>query len=101
MVARYDYEYERCGVRNVFLAVEPLRGKRIDRITDQKTKRDWDSFVDEIDRAYSDAERITLVMDNLNTHVVLRSRITCLTMLSPARNVILHIKVNQSPNYAP
>jgi len=68
VIARYDYEYERCGVCNVFLAVEPLNGKRIVGITERKTKRDWAVFLEEIASAYPEAERITLVMDNLNTH---------------------------------
>lgn len=66
--ARYDYEYERCGTCNVFLAVEPLKGKRLVRITERKTKQDWALFLDEIAGTYPEAERITLVMDNLNTH---------------------------------
>ena len=65
---RHDYEYERCGVCNVFLAVEPLAGKRIVRITERKTKTDWASFLEEIAGQYSQAQKITLVMDNLNTH---------------------------------
>ncbi len=67
-VTRHDYEYERCGVCNVFLAVEPLAGKRIIRITERRTKTDWASFLEEIARHYCRTERITLVMDNLNTH---------------------------------
>ena len=39
-VARHDYEYERCGVCNVFMAVEPLAGKRTVRITERKTRPD-------------------------------------------------------------
>jgi hypothetical protein len=66
--ARYDYEYERCGVCNVFIAAEPLAGKRLVEITERKTKKDWALFLKEIADAYRDAERITLVMDNLNTH---------------------------------
>jgi hypothetical protein len=66
--ARYDYEYERCGVCNVFMAVEPLAGKRIVRITDRKTKTDWARFLKEIADAYKGAQKIVLVMDNLNTH---------------------------------
>jgi hypothetical protein len=65
---RVDYEYERCGVCNAFLAVEPLAGKRAVRITERRTKRDWASFVEEIASLYPQAEKITLVMDNLNTH---------------------------------
>lgn len=66
--ARYDYEYERCGTCNVFMAVEPLAGKRLVRLTERKTKSDWASFLQEIARRYRRAEKITLVMDNLNTH---------------------------------
>jgi hypothetical protein len=65
---RYDYEYERCGVCNVFMAVEPLAGKRITRITQCKTKTDWALFLEEIAGLYRRAQKITLVMDNLNTH---------------------------------
>ena len=68
VVARYDYEYERCGVCNIFMAVEPLAGKRIVEITEHRAKRDWASFLNNIARCYPDAEKITLVMDNLNTH---------------------------------
>jgi hypothetical protein len=66
--ARYDYEYSRCGVCNVFLACEPLAGKRMVKITERKTKQDWAFFLEEIAVRYKDAEKITLVMDNLNTH---------------------------------
>ena len=66
--ARYDYEYERCGVCNVFMAVEPLAGKRLVRVTERKTKTDWASFLEEIAGQYRGARKITLVMDNLNTH---------------------------------
>lgn len=66
--ARHDYEYNRCGVCNVFMACEPLAGKRMVKITERKTKQDWAIFLEEIAMQYSDAQKITLVMDNLNTH---------------------------------
>lgn len=66
--ARYDYEYERCGVCNVFITCEPLVGYRLVKVTERKTKKDWACFIEEIAEAYGDAEKITLVMDNLNTH---------------------------------
>jgi hypothetical protein len=66
--ARHDYEYSRCGVCNVFLACEPLAGKRMVKITERKTRQDWAFFLEEIAVQYKDAEKITLVMDNLNTH---------------------------------
>lgn len=66
--ARYDYEYIRRGMCNIFLACEPLAGKRMVTITERKTKQDWAIFLDEIAAQYKNAEKITLVMDNLNTH---------------------------------
>jgi hypothetical protein len=66
--ARHDYEYRRCGVCNIFLAYEPLSGKRMVEITYKRTKSDWAYFIEGIAETYKDADRITLVMDNLNTH---------------------------------
>jgi hypothetical protein len=66
--AKYDYEYRRCGVCNIFMACEPLAGKRIVKITERKTKTDWAYFLEDIAAQYVGAEKITLVMDNLNTH---------------------------------
>jgi hypothetical protein len=66
--ARHDYEYKRCGVCNIFMACEPLAGKRMVKITERKTKKDWALFLKEIESHYQEAEKITLVMDNLNTH---------------------------------
>jgi len=65
---RSDYEYRRCGVCNIFMASEPLAGKRIVKITERKTKKDRALFLEKIAGQYQEAERITLVMDNLNTH---------------------------------
>ena len=65
---RHDYEYERCGVCNVFMASEPLAGRRLTKVTERRTKAHWAVFVQEIAQSYPDAERITRVMDNLNTH---------------------------------
>lgn len=66
--ARHDYEYRRCGMCNIFLACEPLAGKRMVAITERKTKQDWAYFLQEIVDQYKGADKITLVMDNLNTH---------------------------------
>ncbi len=68
VAARYDYEYERCGVCNVFMAVEPLAGTRTVRITERKTRTEWARFLETIAEHYRQARTITLVMDNLNTH---------------------------------
>ena len=67
--ARLDYEYERCRIVNIFMANEPLRGKRFVEITEFKTKKDWVLFIKRIaDEQYPKSKRITLVMDNYNTH---------------------------------
>ena len=68
--ARVDYEYERRGVANLFLWVEPLGGRRHVAVTERRTKVDWAHFIrDLVDGQYPDAERVVLVLDNLNTHV--------------------------------
>ena len=68
-VARYDTEYERNGVSNVFMFFEPLQGKRYVEVTDQRTAVDWAHQIRNlVDVHYPYAKRITLVMDNLNTH---------------------------------
>ena len=66
--AKHDYEYKRCGLSNIFLACEPLAGKRIVKVTERRTMLDWACFLEEIAGQYEHAEKITLVMDNLNTH---------------------------------
>jgi hypothetical protein len=66
--AKHDYEYARCGVCNVFLACEPLAGKRTVKVTERRTKLDWACFIQSVSDEYESAEKITLVMDNLNTH---------------------------------
>ncbi len=68
--ARVDCEYIRNGVVNIFMANEPLKGKRFVEVTELKTKKDWAMLVKMIaDKKYSKAKKITLVMDNFNTHV--------------------------------
>jgi hypothetical protein len=66
---RVDYEYERGGVLNLFLFCEPLAGRRWVDVTERRTKVDWAQQIkDLVDVRYPDAERIVLVLDNLNTH---------------------------------
>jgi len=50
------------------MASEPLAGRRLTKVTERRTKLDWALFVQDISASYPDAERITLVMDDLNTH---------------------------------
>ena len=68
-VAKYDSEYERKGTANVFMAVEPLAGRRTTQVTERRTRVDWARFVQMLLMTiYPMAEKIVLVMDNLNTH---------------------------------
>ena len=68
-VERYDSEYKRNGTANIFMAFEPLKGVRLTKTTDRRTSIDWAEFIKElVDEHYSEAEKIVLVMDNLNTH---------------------------------
>jgi len=66
---KVDFEYMRCGVCNIFMANEPLVGKRYVEIKKSKTKKDWALFIKDLaDNHYTGAIKIRLVMDNLNTH---------------------------------
>lgn len=66
---RYDYEYERQGVCNMFMFFEPFKGKRYVRVTKRRTKVDWATQIkDLLDNQYPKAKKVVLVMDNLNTH---------------------------------
>ena len=65
---KFDFEYERNGVCNIFMSNEPLSGKRYVKVTEKKKQEDWALFVKEIAEQYPEAEKITLVMDNYETH---------------------------------
>lgn len=67
--ARYDYEYKRAGVANLFMAFAPLEGRRFVKVTDQRTRIDYAHFLRDLsDIHFAKAEIIRLVQDNLNTH---------------------------------
>ena len=66
---RFDYEYEREGVANLFMFFAPLQGKRHIKVTNRRTRQDWAQAMRELaDVHYPEAEKIVLVLDNLNTH---------------------------------
>lgn len=66
---RVDYEYERKGTCSLFVACEPLTGKRMVQVRKQRTKADWAQELIEVH--YPEAEKIILMLDNLNTHTPL------------------------------
>jgi len=70
-VAKEDCEYERRGTANIFMAVEPLAGKRAVQVTDQRTRIDWARFIQYLlVTVYPEVTMVVLVMDNLNTHTI-------------------------------
>lgn len=67
--AKQDYEYERGGMANLFMAFEPLAGRRQVEVTERKTAADFARFLRRLsDEWYPSARKIVLVCDNLNTH---------------------------------
>lgn len=94
----HDYEYVRNGTANLFMLVEPLRGWRNVDVTSRRTKLDFAAQIKElVDRHYPTAKKITLVMDNLNTH-----RMSCLYEAFPpaeARRIIEKIEVVHTPKH--
>jgi len=68
---RIDDEYVRNGVVEIFMEVEPLRGKRHVAVTERRTRKDWALQIKQmLDERYPDAIKVRLVMDNLNTHSI-------------------------------
>jgi hypothetical protein len=94
----HDYEYVRNGTANLFMLVEPLRGWRQVSVTSRRTKIDFAGQIKElVDAHYPHAKKITLVMDNLNTH-----RLSCLyEAFTPveARRIIEKIEVVHTPKH--
>lgn len=68
--AREDYEYERHGTANLFMAFEPLTGKRRIKVTERRTRQDYARFIREVVEEHPEAESIVVVEDNLNTHTL-------------------------------
>ncbi len=66
---RFDYEYVRNGTANLFLVSEPLLGWRAVTVTDRRTAKDFAEVVRWlVEEVHPEADRVVLVMDNLNTH---------------------------------
>jgi len=97
-VAKQDYEYQRQGTVNLFVAFEPLaHWRRID-VTDRRTKVDFAQFLKSlIDERYSQASKVLLVMDNLNTH-----KLASLYEAFPpeeARRIAAKIEIHHTPKH--
>ena len=69
--ALHDYEYTRKGVANLFMMFEPLAGRREVKVTERRTANDFARCLRDLaETRYHEAQKITLVMDNLNTHTL-------------------------------
>lgn len=67
--ARQDYEYQRNGVADLFMLFEPLQGKRFVEVTEKRRKVEWATVMKQLSEVrYPQAEKIIVVLDNLNTH---------------------------------
>lgn len=67
--ARIDYEYERNGTANLFVVVDPTAGRRHVTVTERRTRADFAQQMKVLcDDLYPDADRVRVVLDNLNTH---------------------------------
>jgi hypothetical protein len=70
-VAREDFEYVRCGTCSIFVWAEPLRGWRRAYAQSTRTRIDWAHGLEHLLTVdYPDAQKVVLVMDNLNTHAI-------------------------------
>src|SRR5215210_6951145 len=66
--ARQHYAYEKHGSCALLAAIEPKTGKRLARVFDRRTKREYAQFMKELAARYPKAKKIRVVQDNLNTH---------------------------------
>ena len=97
--AKEDYEYQRAGTRNIFMAVEPKGGRRVVEVTTRRAKEDFVSFVKHlVENVYAAAETIHLVLDNLNTHF----RKTFVDVLGKAAATVLlrRVTFHHTPKHA-
>lgn len=96
--ARVDYEYERIGTANIFMASEPLAGKREVTVTDRRTNVDFAHEIRRIVDNRPEAKKIILVLDNLSTH----SPAALYEAFPPAeaRRVWERLEVHYTPKHA-
>ena len=93
-----DYEYKRAGTANIFMTVQPLAGWRHVAVTAQRTKLDFAAQMKElVDVHFPQAERILVVLDNLNTH-----KLACLYEAYPAteaRRIVRKLEFHHTPKH--
>jgi hypothetical protein len=93
-----DDEYVRNGVAEIFLEVEPLGGKRHIEITERRTKIDWAIFIKGmLNERYPEAQKVILVMDNLNTHNI--SSLYEAFLPEEARSLANRLEIHYTPKH--
>ena len=95
---RYDAEYRRNGVSNLFMLFAPLAGWRHVEVTDRRTRKDWAHVVRQlVDEHFPGARKIVLVMDNLNTH----GPASLYEAFSPveARRILNRLEIHYTPKH--
>lgn len=98
-IRKIDYEYVRHGTRNIFLAVEPKAGKRYVEVTKTRKKGDFARYIkSQIDKDYAQADRIHVVLDNLNTHFAKSFYETF--DIEEADRILSKIKFHYTPKHA-
>jgi hypothetical protein len=98
-IAKEDYEYKRAGTRNLFVAVEPKAGRRRVEVTGRRTKSDFVAFVQHLAlETYSQARKIHLVLDNLNTHF--RASFEDIMGLEAAAVFLSRLEFHYTPKHA-
>jgi transposase len=97
-VEKFDTEYQRNGVSNLFIWSEPLTGKRKVKVTNHRKRKDWAIFIKElVDIDYPKAQKIVLVMDNLNTH----TGASLYEIFSPeeAQRILERLEIHYTPKH--
>lgn len=93
---RVDYTFEAVGMCKLFLACEPLKGQRQVKVTQRRTSQDWAHFIRElVDVHYPTAEKLVLVMDNLNTHTP--SSLYQTFAPAEARRILQKLEIHYTP----
>jgi len=94
---RFDYEYERNGVSNLFMLSAPLLGWRHVKVTGRHTRIDWAHLIRELVDNHFPGKKVILVMDNLNTHKLS----SLYTAFEPeeARRIAERLEIHYTPKH--
>jgi hypothetical protein len=93
-----DHEYVRNAVVSLFVEVEPLNGRRHVEVTAQRTRQDFAHFIKAmLDERHPEADKVRLVMDNLNTHNVASFYETCPP--AEARRLAEKLEIHYTPKH--